>query len=265
MKILIKLGGALLESEVSRQAITAQLAQIAREHAVVAVHGGGKQLTRFLEEHGVESRFVNGLRVSDETVIDAITKVIAGSVNKQLVSALIHAGRPAIGLSGADGPLTLATQLDPALGWVGKPVRTNGRLLDAILGTAHTPVVACIAADREGRIYNVNADQMAASCAIGWGADKLIFLTDVAGVKGATGALLQRLTRHDIIALVSSGAAHGGMQAKLEASLSALDGGLPEVMIAGGHERDVCLRLLNGEHVGTCVTAESLVGEGASK
>lgn len=263
MKLVVKIGGTLLESEASRQAISQQLAEIARQHMVVAVHGGGKQLTRFLEERGVPSRFVSGLRVSDEIVIDAITKVIAGSVNKQLVSALICAGQPAIGLSGADGPLTFATQLDPALGWVGKPVRTEGRLLDALLIAGYTPVVACIAADGEGRIFNVNADQMAASCAAGWRADRLIFLTDVAGVKGADGSLLPRLTRQDIIPLVSSGVAHGGMQAKLEAAASALDSGLPEVMIAGGHEHNVCLRLLSGEHVGTCVTAESLVGEGA--
>jgi acetylglutamate kinase len=253
MKVLIKIGGTLLESDASRHEIARQLAEIAREHALVAVHGGGKQLTRFLEERGVQSRFVNGLRVSDEFVIDAVTKVVAGSVNKQFVAALIQAGLPAVGLSGADGPLTVARQLDPALGWVGKPVSTDGRLLDALLESGYTPAVACIAGDGDGHIYNVNADQMAASCATGWRADRLIFLTDVEGVKDAEGRLFRELTSREIADLVASGVAHGGMQAKLEASLSALQSGVPELTIAGGHTPGVCIRLLHGETLGTRV------------
>ena len=261
MRILVKVGGTLLDSNAGCKAIAQQLAGIAQEHAVVAVHGGGKQLTRFLHERGIQSRFVNGLRVSDEAVIDGVTKVIAGTVNKQLVTALIHAGKTAVGISGADGPLTVAKQLDPALGWVGKPVKSDGRLLDALLNIGYMPVVACIAGGREGHIYNVNADQMAASCAVGWHADRLIFLTDVEGVKDAAGHLLHRLTHEEIAQLIASGVAHGGMQAKLEAAVSALDGGLSEVTIAGGHAPDICRRVLAGEALGTRVTAESLVPE----
>ena len=183
MKLLVKIGGTLVDNEASRRAIAHQLAQVARRHQVVAVHGGGKQLTRFLHERGVTSHFVHGLRVSDAPVIDAVTKVIAGSVNKHLVSAMIHAGRPAIGISGIDGSLTRVVQLDPKLGWVGKPVTSDGRLFDVLLAAGYTPVVACVAGDQDGNIYNVNADQMAASCASGWSANKLIFLTDVDGVK----------------------------------------------------------------------------------
>ena len=261
MKLLIKIGGSLLDSRTGRHAIARQLAQLARMHQLVAVHGGGKQLTRYLHERGVTSHFVRGLRVSDEPVIDAVTKVIAGSVNKHLVSAMIHAGCPAIGLSGADGPLTTAARLDARLGWVGKPVKTDGRLLDTLLAAGYTPVVACIAADSDGNIYNVNADQMAASCAGGWNASKLIFLTDVEGVKGENGKVLHKLSRNAMAHLISSGVAHGGMHAKLEAAGSALDYGISEVIIAGGHEPDICMRLISGEPVGTCVTAESLVTE----
>src|SRR5581483_11088325 len=107
-----------------RQDIALQIAEIAREYELVVVHGGGKQMTRFLEERGVASRFVEGLRVSDGPVIDAAAKVIAGSVNKQLVSAILAAGERAIGISGVDGLLTRAVQLDPELHFVGRPTKT---------------------------------------------------------------------------------------------------------------------------------------------
>jgi acetylglutamate kinase len=129
VKVLIKIGGTLLQNAERRGAIARQLAAIAPDHELVVVHGGGKQVTRFLEERGVQSRFVNGLRVSDEAVIDAVTNVIAGGLNKRLVSALSQAGVPAIGLSGVDGRLTSAVQFAPELGFVGKPVKTDGGLL----------------------------------------------------------------------------------------------------------------------------------------
>lgn len=249
MKVLIKLGGTLLD-ETDRQAdLARQLARISDQ--LVVVHGGGKQVTRFLEERGIQSRFVGGLRVSDESVIDAVTKVIAGSVNKRLVSALISAGRASVGLSGIDGALTVAAQLNSELAFVGSPGRTDGRLLDLLVQGGYLPVVACLAGDSHGNIYNVNADQMAVSCAAGWRADKLLFLTDVAGVRGAAGAVLSRLDEKDIEELIQSGTAHGGMQAKLNAARAALQSGLAEVVIASGHEPDICARLLAGEPLGS--------------
>jgi acetylglutamate kinase len=255
VRILVKLGGTLLEDQPARNAIAAQLSEVSRHHELTVVHGGGKQVTKFLEERGVESRFVSGLRVSDEAVIDAVTKVIAGGLNKQLVSALVAAGVSAVGLSGVDGPLTTATQLNPDLGFVGKPGRTNGVLLSLLVSANYVPVVACIAGDHEGHIYNVNADQMAVSCAVGWRAHKLFFLTDVPGVKDATGAVAPHLTIPQSRGLITSGIAHGGMQAKLEAAEAAIEGGLNEVWIASGRVPDICLRLLRSDSVGTRVTA----------
>jgi acetylglutamate kinase len=252
--VLVKLGGTLLDTPEGRQSIAAQIAAIAQEHDVVVVHGGGKQVTRFLEERGVETRFVGGLRVSDAAVMDAVTKVIAGTLNKQFVSALIAAGRRAVGLSGIDGPLTTAQQLNPELGFVGKPVHSDGRVLDTLLAGGFTPVVACIAGDESGQIYNVNADAMAVSCATGWHADELLFLTDVPGVKGADGTLIPHLTPDEITDLIRSGVAHGGMQAKLESAVTALDGGLQEVTIALGKEPRICHRLLAGEAAGTRIS-----------
>jgi acetylglutamate kinase len=251
MKVLIKLGGTLLESGAGRAAIAGQLAAVARNHELVVVHGGGKQVTRALEERGTVSRFVNGLRVSDEATIDAVTSVIAGEVNKRLVSALLGAGITALGLSGVDGGLTTVVQLNSELGFVGKPISTDGALLQLLRNAGYVPVVACIATDSAGKIYNVNADEMAASCAIGWQADRLMFLTDVPGVKNESQQVIAGLTRKDASRLIQSGAAHGGMRAKLEAALGALDNGLDEVTIAPGYEADVCLRLLAGETLGT--------------
>lgn len=258
MKLLIKLGGALLDDPGQQADIARQLSHVARSHQVVIVHGGGKQATRFLQERGIASRFVGGLRVSDEAVIDAVTKVIGGGVNKRLVSALIAAGSDAVGLSGVDGPLTVAEQLNLELGFVGRPVRTEGRLLDTLLNAGYVPVVACIAGDRSGNIYNVNADQMAVSCALGWGADRLLFLTDVDGVKGRDGAVLSRLDESGIDELIQSGIAHGGMQAKLEAARFALRNGLSEVVIASGQQHDICTRLLAGESLGSRLALEAM-------
>lgn len=254
MKALIKLGGTLLEEQALRSSLAAQIVGASRSRKVAIVHGGGKQVTRFLEDRGVPSRFVNGLRVSDEAVIDAVVKVISGTVNQQLVSALIAAGANAVGLSGIDGPLTIAEQMQPELGNVGRPVRTEARLLDLLLSAGYLPAIACIATDRHGNVYNVNADQMAVSCAAAWGAERLLFLTDVPGVRGGDGRILPELTTTESRALVASGIAHGGMQAKLEAAECALRQGVSEVYIAPGREANICARLLAGELVGTRIS-----------
>ncbi len=258
MKVLMKLGGTLLDDSARQLDIAHQLARVARGHELVIVHGGGRQVTRFLDERGIASRFVAGLRASDEAVIDAVTKVIAGSVNKRLVSALTAAGAAAVGLSGVDGPLTFAEQLHPELGFVGKPARSDRRLLDVLVQAGYLPVVACIAGDNSGNIYNVNADQMAVSCALGWAADRLMFLTDVAGVKDGSGLIASYLGEKDIEELIRSGTAYGGMQAKLESARSALQNGLSEVVIASGQEHDVCARLLAGEALGTRLALEAI-------
>lgn len=251
MKVLIKVGGTLLDEAESRDRIAAEIAEVAREYETVVVHGGGKQVTRFLEAQGVKSAFVNGLRVSDAAVIDSVTKVIAGSVNKAFVAALLAAGEAAVGISGVDGLLTSAVQLSAEMQLVGKPVKTDGRLLNILVNAGYLPIVACLAADARGNIYNVNADQMAVSCAVGWGADKLIFLTDVPGVKDESGQVVALLDPFGVRELVAAGVANGGMQAKLEAATLALASGVTEIAIASGSESSICRRLLAGERIGT--------------
>lgn len=254
MKLLIKLGGTLLDAAESRTRLAREIAEVARRERVVVVHGGGKQMTRFLAERGVESRFVNGLRVTTDEVIDAVVKVFAGSVNAELVSAFRAAGARPVGLSGLSGGLVDAVQLDPALGHVGKPMASDGRLLELLVKESYLPVVACVAGDASGSIFNVNGDQMAVACARGYGADRLIFLTDVDGVRDAQGRTCAELTVTEALALVSAGVATGGMQAKIEAAVSVLQHGVGEVLIAPGAYPDVVEELLAGRRIGTRCT-----------
>ena len=258
MRILVKLGGTLLDAPASRARLAAELSQIQRSGVeMVVVHGGGKQMTRFLAERGVESRFVGGLRVTTPDVLDAVLKVLAGSVNHELVSAFVQAGCLAVGLSGIDACLTEAVQMDPDLGAVGRLVRTNPELLRLLGANGYLPVVACVAGDREGHIFNVNADQMAVACGVGFQADQLHFLTDVDGVRGGDSQVIPTLTIADCEELIRSGVATGGMQAKLNAASEALRAGIGQVIIAPGSLPGACGRLLAGEPIGTRLTAVS--------
>jgi acetylglutamate kinase len=249
VKILVKLGGTLLDNPASRAALADQIAAVKAQ--TVVVHGGGKQMTRFLKERGVESQFVGGLRVTSPEVIDAVLKVFAGSVNKELVASLVAAGARAVGICGVDAALAEARQLRPELGAVGEIVRANPELLDTLVAAGFLPVVACVAGDRQGNVYNVNADQMAVACAAAYQAARLLFLTDVDGVRGANGANLTELTAAEALALIEQGVATGGMEAKLRAACAALDGGVGEVVIAPGAAPSILNRLLSGEAVGT--------------
>ena len=251
MRLLIKLGGTLLDAAESRERLAREIAKVAEREQVVVVHGGGKQMTRFLAERGVESRFVNGLRVTTDEVIDAVVKVFAGSVNAQLVTAFRAAGANPVGLSGLSGKLVDAVQLDPALGHVGKPEASDGRLLEILVRESYLPVVACVAGNRNGSIFNVNGDQMAAACAQGFGADRLIFLTDVEGVRDLAGRTCGKLTVEQGLELISSGVATGGMQAKIEAAVTALKHGVGQVLIAPGAQSGVIDQLLAGSPIGT--------------
>ena len=259
MKLLVKLGGTLLDAAGSRDALAAQIAAVRGQgEEVVVVHGGGKQMTRYLAERGIESRFVNGLRVTTPETLDAVLKVFAGSVNHELVAALNRAGTPAVGLSGIDAFLAEAEQLDPALGAVGRVTKSNAALLDLLVANRYVPVVACVAADRQGQVYNVNADQMAVACAAAFGAEQLIFLTDVEGVLDQSKQIRAVLTAQESQRLIAEGIATGGMQAKLDAALAALRGGVGQVRIAPGAAEGVLRRLLGGEALGTRI----VLGEG---
>jgi acetylglutamate kinase len=212
-------------------------------------------MTQYLAERGVASRFVNGLRVTPPEVLDAVVKVVAGSVNRELVAALNRAGARAVGICGIDANLVEAEQMDPALGSVGRVTRADPALLETLLAGAFLPVVACVAGDRGGRFYNVNADQMAVACAAAFGADQLIFLTDVEGVLDGAKQLVPDLTAAGSAQLIAAGIATGGMLAKLNAAQAALRRGVAQVRIAAGAADGVLERILAGEAVGTRLAA----------
>ena len=256
MKLLVKLGGTLLDVAESRDALSVQIARArSAGHEITVVHGGGKQMTRYLAERGIQSTFVGGLRVTTPETVDAVLKVFAGSVNHELVSALNRAGTRAVGLSGIDACLVEAVQMDPALGAVGRVTRANAELLDLLTSANFLPVVACVAGDRQGNVYNVNADQMAVACAAGFGAGKLIFLTDVEGVLDAEKRIRPQLTTAESAQLIAQGVATGGMQAKLNAAASALAQGVEQVVIAPGATPGVLGRVLANQPVGTRLIA----------
>jgi acetylglutamate kinase len=253
VKALIKIGGSLLDEASSRNDIARQIVQIMeRGVTVTVVHGGGKQMTRFLEERGVKSTFVGGLRVTTDETIDAVLKVLAGTVNTQLVASL---GARAVGLTGIDAKLATAEQLNPELGYVGKVVTADSRLLDVLTAAGYLPVVACVAGGSHCEVYNVNGDSMAVAVASNWKVDRLVFLTDVSGVMDSNKTILPRLTVADCEGLIDSGVATGGMQAKLNAATDAVTSGVGEVRIVRGSERDIVLRVFNGEEVGTKVVS----------
>ncbi len=255
MKVLVKVGGSLLDNPVERGRLCRELAAVAQQVQLVVVHGGGKQMTRFLTERGVESRFVDGLRVTTPEVVDAVLKVFAGTVNHEFVAAFVQAGAMAVGLTGIDACLAEAEQLRPELGAVGRVVRANGAVLDTLTDGQFLPVVACVAGDRNGQIYNVNADQMAVACASAYRADKLLFLTDVEGVKGPHG-WIPELTPSGCAQLIADGVATGGMLAKLNAACDGLARGIGAISIVSGARPGVAAALIAGEKIGTTLVPD---------
>jgi len=222
---------------------------------VRVVHGGGKQTTRFFEERAVKSSYVRGLRVTTDETVDAVLKVLAGTVNTQFVSALSIAGLRAVGLTGMDSGVATAEQLDPELGFVGRVVSSDPRLLQTLAAANYVPVVACVAGGTQGEVYNVNGDSMAVAVASGWKVERLVFLTDVPGVMNADKEILPSLTVSDCRKLIADGVATGGMQAKLNAACDAVLSCVGEVRIVRGSDPSIVERVFGGEQVGTGVIA----------
>jgi len=234
MRYVVKLGGAGLESPDLLKGCTRAIVELVADgNQVAVVHGGGVQLTRTLAQLGKKSEFINGLRITDAETRDAALMVLAGKVNKGLVAALGALGQPAVGLSGGDGLIFRARKkhTDPDLGFVGEIASSDPRWLDAIWQLNGVPVLSSMALGFDGEYYNVNADEMAAACAIACHADALIFLTDVAGVRGAEGEILRWLSIDQIAEMAQSGVITGGMLPKLSACREALLNGVKRVRI----------------------------------
>jgi acetylglutamate kinase len=247
MRIVVKIGGAALDSdETLRKCARAVADLVGTGRQVAVVHGGGAALTRTLAQLGKPSNFVNGLRITDSETRDVALMVLAGRVNKALVAALGAAGQPAVGMCGGDG-LAFRARKKPSngcdLGYVGEITAVEPRWIEAIWANGAVPVISSLALGSDGQYYNINADQMAAACAIGCKAAALIFLTDVAGVKGADGAVIRWLDIRQIPALMQNAVVTGGMLPKLEACQHALRRGVGRVRILPACDADVLSQL----------------------
>lgn len=260
MKLVVKLGGAGLDDRALLDRCARALAELARQgHRVAVVHGGGPALTRTLERLGKRSEFVGGLRVTDAETRDVALMVLAGGVNKRLVAALARAGQPAVGLAGGDGLAFRARKLPTNgcdLGFVGEICAADPRWLEAVWAQGALPVVASIALGLDDEYYNINADQMAAACALACAADGLIFLTDVPGVWDAERIPIGRLGTAQIAALTEKQVICGGMLPKLEACQRALTGGVARVHIVPAAEAEALPQVVAAEvQLGTEVVA----------
>ncbi len=234
MKFVVKLGGVTLEDPTVLRSCAASIAALVRDgNQVAVVHGGGVQLTRVLQQLGKVSEFVGGLRITDAETRDTALMVLGGRVNKALVAALGAQGIAAMGLSGGDGMAFRARKkrTAPDLGFVGEIAAADPRYLQAIWNMGGVPVISSLALGFDGEYYNVNADEMAAACAMACKADALVFLTDVPGVLGADGAVLRWLSTAEIAALARDAVITGGMLPKLNACRDALAQGVKRVRI----------------------------------
>jgi len=255
--IVVKIGGVALEDSFTLGKCARAIADLAQDgHRVAVVHGGGVQLTRVLKALGKQSEFIDGLRVTDAETRDVALMVLAGRVNKSLVAALGAVGQPAVGLSGGDGLLFRARKKRtlPDLGYVGEIAASDPRWLEAIWQLNGVPVLSSMALGFDGEYYNVNADEMAAACAIACRADALVFLTDVPGVRGANGAVLRWLSIDQIAEMAKNAIISGGMLPKLSACREALLNGVKRVRIlpaeAAGSLPDLCSsRVAHGTEV----------------
>jgi len=235
VKLVVKIGGAALEDKTVLHECAHAVVELAQGgHHVAVVHGGGSALTRTLKLMGKQSNFVNGLRVTDAVTRDVALMVLSGIVNKNLVAAIGATGHPAVGLCGGDGLAFRArkkTTSECDLGYVGEIASADPRWIHAIWHNDGIPVIASVALGFDGEYYNVNADQMAAACAVACQANALIFLTDVPGVKDADGSVMQWLHLQQVSELVRNSVIAGGMIPKLEACEHALLHGVGRVRI----------------------------------
>ncbi len=216
--LVVKLGGTTIAGQ---EHVLDQVAATSRSRPVVVVHGGGKRVSAWLERLGVPTRFEDGLRVTDEASLEVTAAVLRGAVNVELVAALSARGCHAVGLSGVDGGMLVAERV-PGKGLVASVTGIRHELLDALLAAGSVPVIAPLAADRDGVVCNVNADDVASGIASGLGGAQLVLLTDVEGIRGADGTPIPSIDAEGAEALIAEGVIAGGMIPKVRAALRAV-------------------------------------------
>lgn len=247
--LVVKLGGTTIAEE---GGVLAEVAALARERDLIVVHGGGKRLSEWLDRLGVEHRFREGLRITDEATLEVALAVLRGVVNAEVVAELRRAGADAVGVSGIDGGL-LAGERVPGLGRVCSVAGVRGTLLQALFLAGFIPVVAPLATDGAGAICNVNADDAASGLAAGIGAD-LVLLTDTDGVRGWDGTRIPRLGAAQVEPLIAEGVISGGMIPKVRAAVRALVAAGSVAVIADGRAEGALAAALADDGSGTRIS-----------
>jgi len=266
--VVVKVGGAMMEDEKILQSVLDDLVLMKYVGIkVVLVHGGGKQITRLMEQKGIKPRFVDGLRVTDKQVMEIVNMVLVGEVNSKVVAFLNRHGKIALGISGNDASFITCKKKQYKkdgkavdLGYVGEIVDIDSLFVTGILDDGFMPVIATLGVDSRGNVYNINADTCASRLAVALGAEKLISLTDVDGIIRVVEGkrrLLSAITKEMCIQMIASGEIDKGMIPKVVACIDALEGGVARTHILNGNkEHSVLAEIFTDKGIGTMIVKE---------
>ncbi len=247
--VVIKLGGHAMGSDEGMDSFARDVV-LMRQMGMnpVVVHGGGPMINAMLDKLGITSEFVDGKRITDEATVEVVEMVLSGRVGKRLAQAINRQGGKAVGLSGKDAGLINCDLADPALGLVGVPTEIDATVLNALFAADIIPVIAPLGVGPNGETLNINGDTVAGAIAAGLHADRLLLLTDVDGVRDASGKVVTELTAAQIEDMTADGTIAGGMIPKTETALNALKGGTRAVVILDGRVPNACLLELFTDH-----------------
>ena len=259
--VVVKYGGNAMVNETLKQQVMEDMALLWLIGVkVVLVHGGGPEISETMKRLGKKSEFVNGLRVTDKETVDIVQMVLSGKVNKTLVNLLQMKGGHAVGLSGIDGGILEATMKDEALGYVGEITKIRTQPITDLLEKNYIPVISTIASDRQGNTFNINGDTAAACIAGALHAERLIMMTDIAGLlrdKDDPSTLIPEVTVSEAKQLFETGIISGGMIPKVDCCIEAIEKGVKNVVIMDGRvPHSILMELLTDEGAGTMVVGD---------
>ena len=254
--VVVKYGGNAMVNEQLKQQVMEDIVLLWLIGVkIVLVHGGGPEITELMNRLGKQPEFIDGLRVTDKEAVDIVQMVLAGKVNKTLVNLLEMKGGKAIGLSGMDGRLIEAAPKDPRLGYVGTVTKIHVKPVFDLLNNGYIPVISTIGCDRQGNAYNINGDTAAAHIAGALGAERMILMTDIAGIlrdKDDPSTLIPEMTLSQASSLREAGIISGGMIPKVDCCVTALNAGVKNAVIMDGRvPHSILMELLTNEGAGT--------------
>lgn len=261
--VVVKYGGNAMINEQLKQQVMEDIVLLWLIGVkIVLVHGGGPEINELMEKLGKKAEFVDGLRVTDKETVDIVQMVLAGKVNKTLVNLLEMKGGKAVGLSGMDGRLIEARVKDDKLGYVGEITKIHIKPVTDLLEKDYIPVISTLGCDKQGNTYNINGDTAAANIAGALGAERLIMMTDIAGIlrdKDDPSTLIPEITINEADELYKQGIVSGGMIPKVECCIDAIRKGVKHVVIMDGRvPHSILMELLTNEGAGTMVTGAKL-------